>query len=151
MDSRGVTLIELLVVLGVVTLVLTTTSMASLSSFKDIGIQSDKNLLTDILLLARANAQSGKCISSTCSKGMSFGVHINEKSFILFQGESFETRDEDGDSIYPRSSSLNTEGAKEFVFNSPDGSVKVAGTTTIQERAVYVDTYGRIGSIILWP
>jgi prepilin-type N-terminal cleavage/methylation domain-containing protein len=76
------------------------------------------------------------------------GVHIEKESFVLFEGEFFDTYNESNIHI-PRNTSIEIQTPSDIVFEKLSGNViSGVGTTTLTtataSTSVYINTWGRI-------
>lgn len=125
---RGFTLIELIIILGILAL----TSVLAIPFIQSFQVSSDllthTQNLTQTLRRARQQAIFGQNNSN-------WGVYFDNsgKSFILFKGENFTSRDQDYDQKidYPAIFNVNPDFGNEIYFSLYTGQPSVNGTVTI--------------------
>lgn len=117
MPDRGVTLIEILVVLGMGTILISAGSFVSAGQLSAIGMRQDYETLTDTLLLARSQSQSGFSEESSDS----VGVHVSTRAITIFQGSSYTERDRSADFTVPRTTEIENASQYDFVFHRGSG------------------------------
>ena len=74
------------------------------------------------------------CFGDSCVGGKKHGVYITEHSYVLFQGNSYLTRDVSEDEIvYPKRLIVIT-GLQEIVFELFSGSSKTSGNIVLSDE-----------------
>ena len=118
---EGFTLIEILLSLALVTL-LTAISVPFYQSFQQANeLDATKETILSALRTAKTYARESK-------DNANWGVYISTENVVLFQGDSYTTRDPSYDLYYSISSKVSLYGSTEFVFNTPFGSPTSTGT-----------------------
>jgi len=127
MNNNGFTLIELLI---------TTSIIAIIASFSlpffgfwqtSLGASNYKAQIIENIELARSK-------SMVSENNKKHGVYFNSDSFILFQGESYTSRDEDYDRVFnlPNNLFLDTDlDDDEIIFNKYNGQIATSGVISL--------------------
>lgn len=138
-DNSGFTIIEIIVVLALITLVGGIGLYFGFDSLRSFSFHSDRDNLISVLQHARSLAISNICKGADCEEGKPYGVSIKPEeyssSYVIFQGESYEERDEEYDIAIEMKSSTKYEGDSEITFEQLSGDT--SGTkeiTVIDER-----------------
>jgi len=112
--KKGFTLIELLLVIGiVVTLSVLTVPIGIRFYQSQILEDTSENIL---ITLRRAHMQA---VSQ--KNDSSFGVKFYPDSYILFQGDSYDLRDQSEDEIFNLTSGVSIDGSDEISFSKLEG------------------------------
>ncbi|MCA9387248.1 hypothetical protein KC669_04410, partial [Candidatus Dojkabacteria bacterium] len=72
--------------------------------------------------------RTAKTYARESKDNANWGVYISTENVVLFQGDSYTTRDPSYDLYYSISSKVSLYGSTEFVFNTPFGSPTSTGT-----------------------
>ena len=120
----GFTLIEVLVVVGIFTVIFGFAVGIGSNFYGSQSVIAERYSLVSILRIARSQALNN-------INEANHGVFIGASQYTLFEGDSYAARNQDFDSAFPKSKSMNLSGLSEIVFNSPQGDSNVSGTITI--------------------
>ncbi len=118
----GFTLIELLVVLALIAVFTVIVAPFGADFYREQILQEQTQSLSSNLKLVQSRAMAGKNDSA-------WGVKFYPENqgctdcYVLFQGGSYDGRDEDEDRVFNLSPGMTTEGMKEIVFEKGTGSV----------------------------
>jgi prepilin-type N-terminal cleavage/methylation domain-containing protein len=130
---RGMTLVEMMISIVIFTVI------ANLSYFylkkiepanHDIGYE-----ITAILKRARALSQNSICLAETCDNGKKHGAYFSSNQIILFEGESWQNRDEAIDEIYSFDGAITTSSSQ-VVFE------QLTGSTPSSNQIIFTDNTG---------
>lgn len=119
--KNGFTLIELIVVICILILMLAIFWPIGMNFYMQETLNKTQQQVVWILKQARANAVNQK-------NNAAFGVQLVTGSAIMFQGNSFETRQQEQDVIYTLATSVNVSGAQTIVFAPNTGFVSASLT-----------------------
>lgn len=104
---RGFTLTEILVTLGIFSALVAVVAIAGTGDIRAAGIREDERLITSALTLARARSLSDRCTAGACGAEAVHGVYVTEREIVVFEGPSFESRNESADLTFPRAGRPN--------------------------------------------
>ena len=131
----GFTLVELIVVIGIA-LLFFSISTSSFNSFKaHSNLEIAMGGTVEAIRLAQSSAQSGKGDSK-------WGVKILTNKVIIFEGNTYNERDNYYDQFLTFSGGINASGLSEIVFE------KVSGTT-INTGTIILTNNGEIKNIAI--
>lgn len=134
MNMRGFTLIEITIVLALVGLIAALALPVSLGSYRRYIAASGRDDLLTLLRHARAQAMAGVCEGDACTGAAAHGVAIEDGAYVLFQGETYATRDPDQDIAFDTDGTAYSSGLREVVFEPLSGDVLHPGQITIEEN-----------------
>ncbi len=130
MNNNGFTFIELLITVGIIAVV-ASFSLSFFGSWQiSLGILNYKAQIIENIELARLK-------SMVSENNKEHGIYFNLDSFVLFQGESYVSRDDDYDRIFNLSNnlSLNTNlDNNEIIFNKYTGQPDISGTISLSDK-----------------
>ncbi|MDQ5954247.1 MAG: hypothetical protein QG583_175 [Patescibacteria group bacterium] len=142
--QKGFTLIEMMIVIGIISIVGGLGLYFGFDSYRGYSAHSNRDLLVSTLQHARSQSISNVCFgnsSNPCEDGKPHGVKILNDKYIIFQGSSFTSRDEDYDAEIEINPNTTYSGMNEIVFAQLSGDISTAGDITL------TDTTGRISTI----
>jgi prepilin-type N-terminal cleavage/methylation domain-containing protein len=148
---QGFTLIEVLVVLGMFALVGGFSLVTGMEWYQRNSLADDQASLISALQKARNQSLSAICIGSTCTAGMSHGVHITAKQLVIFQGTVYNPNDDSNDYIPLQDAALVPSGLNDVVFAEYSGDANMSGDIVMSDASGHVATtsIGADGQI-LW-
>lgn len=120
----GFTLVELMLVMALVMIIGVFTSSVGVSYYQSQILNETTDNLVSTLRQAQALAMSGE-------NNHAFGVFFAEDSYIMFEGQDYESRLIDQDVVFPISSNVIMSGPSEIIFSELTGSASVADTLYI--------------------
>jgi prepilin-type N-terminal cleavage/methylation domain-containing protein len=123
-SSLGFTLVELLLVMALVLIVGMVTSSIGISYYQSQILTETTDNFTSVLRQAQGYAMSGKNNSA-------FGIFVAEDSYVLFEGQDYESRLSNEDMIFPINSYINISGPSEIIFSPFTGTSNVVDTVYI--------------------
>lgn len=139
--QRGLTLTEVLIVVGILTIIFGFTIAVGLNFYSSESIIAERDDLVGLLRTARGQAMNDVDESN-------HGVYVGASQYVLFEGNSYASRKQDFDSVFPRAKGLTIAGLSEVVFNSPQGDSGASGTITMSNdlgnAKINVNNEGRI-------
>ena len=122
--KRGLTLIEVLISLALLTFVGGFSLYFSMDDTRAYTFRDDRDKIVSVLQRARAESMHGICRSESCITALPHGVYRGEHALTLFEGSTYETRDEHFDEIIELKSSATTlSGFSEVIFMPYSGRV----------------------------
>lgn len=125
---RGFTLVEMLLAVALLAAI----AGISLPLYTQFSVRTDLAVARDSFL-AHAHAARGRA-QHNIHDGQ-WGVTVTGGSIVLFQGSSFESRDEDHDDLINIADSITISGDSEFVFEQLTGEVDQEGGITLTSVA----------------
>jgi type II secretory pathway pseudopilin PulG len=148
-SSRGMTYIEILVAISIFILLGTCVAPISFAWYGATISRSSRSSLLIALRHARAESLENSCEGETCSAGMSHGVSIQPGSLVVFQGDSYASRDERFDEVFESDASSDPDEASEVVFaastaDAPDPVVFVLHDRDGRNSTTSVGALGEI-------
>ncbi len=142
------TLIEVLIVMALIVIVAGFGLIVSMQSYQNYSFRSERDALVAALQEARSQSIENMCFGS-CTGGKPHGVHLGLHQYVIFQGETYATRDAAVDEIIAANYfalSTTSPSFTDVVFS------RVAATTTPNPSGVatisLVDTAGSDSSVI---
>ena len=138
---RGFTILEISLVIAMMFVIaaLTFPITASFMRSQTQGDAADE--LVSVLRRAQSEATYQKNDSS-------FGVKVLSNSYVLFEGSSYATRNEDEDEVTVFSSTISHGGQGEVVFEQLTGIPSATGTISVilgrEQVDIAIHTEGRI-------
>jgi prepilin-type N-terminal cleavage/methylation domain-containing protein len=131
---NGFTLVELMLVMALVLIVGIFTSGVGVSYYRSQVLNETADNLVSSLRHAQGYALSGKDNSA-------FGVYIHEDSYVMFEGQDYESRVEEEDMVFPISANITMSGPVEIVFSELTGTPNVTETIylTLGSREKQID------------
>ena len=151
--SSGFSLLELLIVIGIFTILFS----ISTSVFNSFKIRSDLQVVTNSIVEALRSAQSGAQSGKSDSK---WGVKVLSNQVVLFQGNTYATRNSSFDQSFSFPGGISASGLSEVIFEKISGITSNIGDINISnndsQRVLSVNSkgsinYGDITSIIVVP
>ena len=113
----------------------------NLSFYKTYSFQSEENLVISMLLRARSGAINN-------INQAKHGIYMNSPgNYVLFQGDSYATRDISYDVIMPANSAMSHSGASEIVFSQLTGettSASIVLTDSTHSATISINSEGGI-------
>ncbi len=136
-SSPGFSIIEVVMVIGIIAIVFGLGLSFSLSIYQSQMLNAERDNLAVILGRARSEALSNLNESD-------HGVYIGSDNYVIFQGDTYASRNAAGDEIFPRTGGLIISGLSEVNFRSLDARVAGPGTVTLTNgiRTVAVSVNG---------
>jgi prepilin-type N-terminal cleavage/methylation domain-containing protein len=147
--TRGFTLIEVLVVMSLMVIVAGFGLIVSMESYRGDSFRTERDTLVATLQQARTQALDNMCFGASCAGGKPHGVHLSLHQYVVFQGDSYATRDAALDTVTDAQYfglATTSPSLTDIVFS------QLAGTTTPNPIGVttisLVDTTGQHTSVI---
>ena len=140
-DSGGLTLVELLIVIGILVLLIITSTPMAINFYKTRTMDVSLNSIVQTLRRAQLKAMSLEGDSS-------FGVYLTSEKWVLFKGNSYLVRDVAYDEVFDLPKNLQLSGLSEIVFSKLRGAPSDTGNIilTIDNRTetININEVGRI-------
>lgn len=153
MQKQGLTFVELVVVVGILLIILGISIPALRIFERGKSVEHTAESIIAVLQEAQQNSITRKNESTW---GVSFDTASNPQQYILFEGSSFASRNQNSDKIHSLPSSLEfsslnmtnneTVFAKLTGFPQQTGDVGVAEKGSTEETLVFVQANGDIGA-----
>ena len=121
--TRAFSIVEVLVVIGLLTMIFSLGLFLSMDVWRGSSFRGERDLVLSLLYKARSRALSN--INEN-----PHGLYINsaEGTYVLFEGESYEAREQE--QAFEMDSQISYSGENEFVFE-PHEATTEGGTLTI--------------------
>jgi len=140
MFNKGFTVIEIILIVGILAIIFGMGFPIAFDFYKNYQFQAEQDQFISLLEIARN-------LSMTNLNQSPHGVFQNNDNFIVFEGNSFATRNQSQDQIFPRSKSVSISGPSEIIFNIISGqatsSAYILNNGKISSN-VYVNKEGQI-------
>lgn len=142
--NKGFVLIEVLVALGILTIIASLGLFLSMDFFRGYSFNYEKNLLISILQKTRS-----KSLANINQSNHGFYFDNTNKNYIIFQGDSYTTRDASFDEKFPASKNINITGfpSEGIIFQqlSADSSpVNITISDGVKSATISINEEGRI-------
>lgn len=123
--NGGFTLIEALVVMGILTMLGGLGLFMNLDTYHGFMFRSERDTMNSALSHARSQSMNNMCLGAACTDGKAHGVYITKGKYVIFQGQSYATRDLGVDEvIYAQNDTVQfASSSYEVVFAQLSGSV----------------------------
>ena len=146
--QSGFTLIEILLVLGLLAVIAGVSLVMGMDSYRGNSFRSDRDLLVAALEHARAESINAICLGSNCTDAAPHGVSIQSDSYVIFQGASYNSRDQAEDNVIPASALVSHAGLSDVVF-SVLSATSTAGQIVLSDDSGHSSTItiGSLGQI----
>lgn len=117
-------------------------------NFRGYSFHSNRDLLVSALQHARSRAVSNICYGS-CSDGKSHGVYIEDDQYIIFQGSSYDDRDQEYDAIIETNPGTTHQGMNEVVFaqlkgDADPGEIELENDYNERMSTITINSEGQI-------
>lgn len=119
--KKGFTLLEVIFVIAIAAIIFAVASPYAMDFYRRQLVEEARSNVTSALEQARHNAVLQKNDSN-------FGVHFIAGSYIIFQGDSYETRDPDFDQVFPMIDDIDLSGNPDIIYSKLTGEVSATGT-----------------------
>jgi prepilin-type N-terminal cleavage/methylation domain-containing protein len=136
---RGFSLIEITVVLGMFAIVGSLALLMSMQSYSGYSFHTTQQLLVTTLQKARSEALANVCVGTSCTDGVSHGVHIEPDELVLFQGNVYDPNNLTNVHL-PLSNAKITINGNDIIFAPLTASVSVPGDILITDAKGRVST-----------
>lgn len=139
--ENGFTLIELSLVIALMFMIGAFISPTGISFYKGQLLNESYEGMINALRQAQIFSMTGK-------NNHSFGLFIQDDSYVVFEGDSYSTRIQSEDVVFTLSPSVTISGIEEIVFSKLTGEPSVLGGIVIsvgeKEKQIEVSTSGNI-------
>src|ERR1043166_3537154 len=113
--NRGFTLIELIITIGLISIIATFGLFLSWDYYRGTAFLSEQKIVVSILQKARNQSMSNVCLG-TCTDGKAHGVKFLADKYVIFQGNSYLSRDTSVDDPINVAPTISHSGMDEVVF-----------------------------------
>jgi len=145
---KGFSLIETLVVVGMLALLASVSMVVGVQAFSRSSVKDDRDLLVGVLQKARSEAMHDVCTTEGCVGPSAFGVHINSREIVLFEGTSYNPQDSHSESFVAESAATHFSGTSNIVFAATSGDAASTSITVSNgTEVVSTVTIGTLGQI----
>ncbi len=94
-------------------------------------LRNDLEVISSIIVQDMYRAQS---LARAGENDGNWGVRVQNGSITIFQGNSYASRNQSKDEVYPFTSSITFSGQTEFVFDKFSGKLSVPGAVTVVNK-----------------
>jgi prepilin-type N-terminal cleavage/methylation domain-containing protein len=144
---RGFTLAEIVIVVGIIAMSAGLLSLADIGQLLSGSFRSDRDALVVLLQHARAQAMANVCMGNACTGGVAHGVKIIPNQFVLFQGDTYATREPEYDATTAYYSVVIADGEVVFEPLSGDASATTITVADISGQRTSIISIGNEGQI----
>ncbi len=139
---KGFTAIEILLVIAIAVVLFALVFPLGIDFYRDWQLQNNTQQILQTLRKAQSRAMASELDSS-------FGIYIQEGSYVLFKGDSFENRDNQFDEVFDLPLSIVIDSLpKEVVFSKLKGEPKMEEEIIInsdsQREIIKINEAGRV-------
>ena len=139
-SKRGFTLVEIVVVMGLFAVLAGFGLFLSIDFYRSYAFRAERDMLISVLQKARSQALNN-------IRESPHGVRVEEDSYILFQGGSYDPTDPANQAI-AAAPSISHTGLSEVVFTQLSGGANASGTIDITDGlrtvSISINNAGRI-------
>lgn len=128
--NRGFTIAEIVIVIGIIAMSAGILSFANVSQLLSGSFRSDRDALVVLLQHARSQSMANVCMGASCTGGVAHGVKILPHQFVVFQGDTYATRDAKYD-VATSYNSVVISGDDEVVFDTLSGNTMSKTITVV--------------------
>lgn len=114
MFNKGFTVIEIILIIGILVIIFSMSFPIAFDFYKNYQFQAEQDQFISLLEIARN-------LSMANLNQSPHGVFQDNDNFIIFEGNSFATRNQSQDQIFPRSKAISVSGPNEITFNAISG------------------------------
>ncbi len=131
--------------MGIMTLLGGVALIVSMDNYHAYAFRAERDTLVSLLEKARSQSMSNIClgVSGSCTNGRPHGVHVSAGQYTVFQGQTYSTRDDVVDEVYPvRGVDVKTKSGSlsEVVFAQLSGDVLAPGYITLLNSDGHIST-----------
>lgn len=130
--GSGFTLIEVVLVIALLVLVFSFTLGVGSEFYFSQSLVAERDSLVNLLRRTRTRAMSNINQSD-------HGIFIDASQYIIFEGDSYASRDSELDETFPRTGGADIGGPAEIVFAALEGTSNVSDTISITTASGKVD------------
>ncbi|MEK7546799.1 MAG: type II secretion system protein [Patescibacteria group bacterium] len=138
----GFTLWEILIAIGLMGILFSLGLIFSMDFYRQKILGAERETIAAVLKRARNEAQNNV---NQSNHGVYFGLSL---SYVIFQGNTYASRNNAYDEIFSRTGGMNLTGPDELTFSSLDAGSSVSGTISvsngIKSLDIGVNSEGRI-------
>lgn len=135
---KGLTLIEILISI-LILVILALLIPLGIDFYKRQELENQARAVLQTLRRAQLKAMAIEFDSS-------FGVHLTDERYVLFKGNSYETRDPQYDEVFNFPEIISVSGLSEIVFSKLEGRPSVTGEIILnigeEKRVIIIDESG---------
>lgn len=122
--QQGFTLVELLLVVALMLIMSVFMFPLGFSFYQSQMLDETQSGIVSALRRAQMFSVSGKHDSA-------FGVRFIEQAYVIFEGQSYQTRTSSQDEVFVISSMMHIAGLQEVVFTPISGEPDIVGDITV--------------------
>lgn len=146
-SQSGFTLIEVITVMAIFIILASLGLFLSMDFYKSFAFHNERKILVSILQKARSQSLAN---INQKPHGMYIDYAANPKTYTLFQGSNYASRDVNQDIVFQASWAVTPLGMTEVVFSQLSGQASVSGgNLTLRDSihsdaVIFINNEGRI-------
>jgi prepilin-type N-terminal cleavage/methylation domain-containing protein len=118
--KNGFTLIELLVVIAILGIIVKLAVPISMIDFHTYSFRDERSKIITALQKVRSQSMNNICLGTTCTDGMSHGIHFETGDYVIFQGSIYNPLDPTNERM-SENSAITTRGVSDVIFAQLSG------------------------------
>lgn len=138
---KAFTLIEVAIVFGIFALISVIGLPVGIDAYRNYLLTSETRNILSILRRAQS-------LSFSNSYEKSYGMAVEPQNFVLFQGNSFDDRNQAFDEDYPRETSVTISGFSEIIFSRfsgrPNATTSIVLSNQLRSQSMDINEEGVI-------
>jgi Tfp pilus assembly protein FimT len=132
--NKGISLIEIMVVIGLFAIIASFSAFMGIDDFRRTVSKNDIEVIMRMLSKARSQAISNVCLGSSCSEGQPHGFHIEQGSYTIFQGNTYNPSDSLNETVGAEGGIVSISGISDVVFSQLSGDVSSSGSIILNDQ-----------------
>jgi len=144
-NQAGFSLFEVIITITLIALLATVSTSISFENLHGHSFAEERDSLVLSLQQIRNDAMSGSCIRAICTQGASSGIHIENNTYTLFEGETYDAENVTNETTHMHSNNRIT-GPANIIFERLSGN---ATASEVEQNITLTDTFSRTSIITI--
>lgn len=119
-NTGGFSLIEIVMVIAIFSVLFSAVSIVDISIFQKRTVQDELQDIFYVLMKTKSVSMNSICTSSVCTQGNKHGIVFDQGTYIIFEGDTFISRDPNRDEVYILEHGV-FPNRREIIFESRSG------------------------------